>query len=870
MSSKEGIHATTGARPGAGPFIQRTAQVPLAIIKCRGDFGLAFEAKQANPSILTVGATSQFRNGIDPGGMDSWVEGGVSPEDGARQYYEAYKPMWLANPWIDIWEVWNEWPAHRDWQSANYIALMQLFIKNGDPWKLACFSESSGNPPDFLQPQGAVARAWRYVRNLARGDDWAVQQMIPALKEAKLLGHYLSLHEYGDGVEGGYPFHTGRYKALYEILREHNAHCKLIITESGFVEYPGIDMFMARARYLDDLYAGDDFLKGSAFFTVGDWYEADIPEEALEHLAEHIVTYTPPDTPPDPEEKRTYTRHVVLIPQETTPVEDAEIANRYASTVTVLRSADDAFIIPGPEWPTQIKRLLVETWAVERVAHVDGFEEAQDALNDFIDTYHPVRESDIEFVLDFFEFGGTQPLPPLPLKFWLDSPIEGVDAADLVVTSHFNDVRSYGKHEGMDLQSWNHDEGFARHIIAPQDGEVHAIYPVGSVAPEYIKGYGNYVILRHLGPWEGDRIYYTWHCHLKSFNQDLRKGQQVLRGDDLGVSGKSGTGTDAIHWHGNVPVYMLDSNGNEVAVGLPDYIVDSVIDPEPLFGIDPTEPPPEPPTAWQGIRGVGWRADGGAYRQLDDEAFRRMNIDGVKLQTSDDQWTANILVKDAKIDPDKFLIRFFVPPAKWGEVGYTPERFVEEARLPINESWPWGIRWFELLNEPNLTNEYPPNDAKKFTRFVISAALLLKEEWPEIKLVSPALSPQANTESWWGIFSDLGLFGLCDGLGAHHYGADANDLLNGRRSYLGLEKYLRGNQQIHLTEFSINRASETDATKGQAYIDFWDSLESVVARADIFVLSAAAHGDNLFETRRETLVRQTDKISEIVTAIGAR
>ena len=294
-SSLIGIHVTTGNRKGAGAFIDRTANIPLAVVKCRGDFGMAFEAKRANSNILTVGSTSVIRNNIDPQGMDHWVESGVRPEDAAQMYYDAYKPHeWEKNPDIDVWETFNEWPSHRTWQSDFYIAMMHLFAKYGDPWKLAIYSESSGNPQDFLQPDGIVARTKRFIGNKARlrGDDWAVKEMLPACKEAKLLGHYLSLHEYGDGVEGGYPFHTGRYKFLYDILRENDADCKLIITESGFVEYPGKDMFMKRVEYLDNLYAGDDeFLKGSALFTVGNWYEADIPKKALKLLAEHIVTF---------------------------------------------------------------------------------------------------------------------------------------------------------------------------------------------------------------------------------------------------------------------------------------------------------------------------------------------------------------------------------------------------------------------------------------------------------------------------------------------------------------------------------------------------------------------------------------------------
>lgn len=793
--------------------------------------------------VLTIGRTSKlWQEGMEPKekrDLEAWepqhYESAIAA---ANEYWDIVWPIIQQNPQVDVWGAFNEFSEHWKFQNDFYVRLMQH--ANAKGVTLALGNLSTGNPPGVTEGDFSTFDKWLY---------W--------LEYAGEYGHIFCTHEYNEFGT----FHVGRFMSMYERMESEFSEGAtlpaLVVGEMGWVTFPGNERFMESMAVNDELYRLFQYVLGGCCFTYGKWVDANM-DTASEPYGQYLASREPwpeqPDAPPDePDDppivdrgkpRFDYKRIVNVVPPDD-PLLNAWSWYTYRLTGNENRavsiflggwrrgrettggSYDDAFVADL-------------THRLGRLFDIDSSKEQKFVT--FRDDWYPGGVIDFRESVDLSESDEPEP-PPESDTLELIWPVAG----KRIITSPFGQRELGGFHYGVDMRA---NEETRVYVAA--DG-IMEFAGYDTSRPD--GGFGFYIRIGHD---RGKDVYHTYYAHLED-GPDNRGllwpvGEKLEQGLHTAYANNTG------HSFGSHLHFGLKKNGVWV-----DPILYMRADQKP----ESPEPPPMP-TKWQGIRSVGWRADGGAYREVDDEAFRRMKIDGVKLQTSDDQWTANILVKDAKVDPEKFLVRFFVPPAKWGEAGYTPERFIEEARLPINESWPWGIRWFELFNEPNLTSEYPPGDAEKFTRFAISAALLLKEEWPEIKLVSPALSPQLTTEGWWEMFSNLGLFGLCDGLGAHHYGADANDLLHGNRSYLGLEKYLRGNQQIHLTEFSINRASETDATKGRAYAEFWDSLEPIVARADIFVLSAAKHGENLFEKHRETLVRQTEEISQIVMAIGAR
>ncbi len=292
IPSKIGVHVVIGARNGFGAFLQRIANAgkPLALVKCVDDFGAAGEAKQIfGNKVLTVGRINESPNGqydlqaIEPVNPDGSRR---EPEQAARWYYSLVADKWKLNKQrIDVWETFNEYSANWDWQSEFYLALMDLVEVDG--FKLALYACSTGNP-----------------HNVA-----SVMQLLPALKAAKLRGHYLSLHEYGgvgnDAItlKGSEPYHALRYRQLYEsILIPNEADPPLVITEcgqNGGAVFPGQQVFMDDVQWYDDELRRDPYVVGAALFTLGSWAGANY-QKVLPVLADYLASDLPTPRPREP------------------------------------------------------------------------------------------------------------------------------------------------------------------------------------------------------------------------------------------------------------------------------------------------------------------------------------------------------------------------------------------------------------------------------------------------------------------------------------------------------------------------------------------------------------------------------------------
>ena len=60
--SKCGLHSINDKHPGYGALLQtvNAAGRKLAVVKCRDNYGPAFEAKQLWPDVLTIGAQTTY------------------------------------------------------------------------------------------------------------------------------------------------------------------------------------------------------------------------------------------------------------------------------------------------------------------------------------------------------------------------------------------------------------------------------------------------------------------------------------------------------------------------------------------------------------------------------------------------------------------------------------------------------------------------------------------------------------------------------------------------------------------------------------------------------------------------------------------
>lgn len=199
----------------------------------------------------------------------------------------------------------------------------------------------------------------------------------------------------------------------------------------------------------------------------------------------------------------------------------------------------------------------------------------------------------------------------------------------------------------------------------------------------------------------------------------------------------------------------------------------------------------------------------------------------------------------------------------------TPAQFCDEQRLAISEAMSAGVTWFEVHNEPNLTSEWPYSAAPDdFINWLLPVYAQLRAEHPGIKLVSPGLSPQPNTPTWWAEFAEHGVFAQSDAIGAHVYWPSRDVMLTQAQglNFIPLQQYASADKPIFITEYSNNIGNTTDFDKGAQYIEWAAYIQAhhlLVTRAYLYIISSATDSDN---TTRQTIVRG-GVVSQIATGI---
>lgn len=367
--SQASIHVVMGPRNHYGDFVADIARAgqTLAMVKCVDDFGAAGEAKAANSQTLTIGRINRGPGGED---MQAWEPGNYpSAQAAAVAYYDLCKPKWLLNPFIDVWETFNEYSGNWSWQADFYIALMDLAESDG--FVLGLWSTSGGNPPlpgmavpekRYVSPSEAkhMTIVERTPLKFAMAAAGAVEKpweaIARACRRAKAHGnHILCLHEYawdgllndswGNGV-------VGRYEAIYDYLVSVDAAIPIALTEcgqNGGGGFVGTAQFVRDVELCDVRWMTKPWLLGVAMWTLGRWSNANF-QDALPTLAQYIISHPTPEPdpidppPPDPA-PRTYDRVYHLLPQSATYADlltvvfDADKRHE-----TVGRSIDDAFV----------------------------------------------------------------------------------------------------------------------------------------------------------------------------------------------------------------------------------------------------------------------------------------------------------------------------------------------------------------------------------------------------------------------------------------------------------------------------------------------------------------------------------------------
>lgn len=99
-----------------------------------------------------------------------------------------------------------------------------------------------------------------------------------------------------------------------------------------------------------------------------------------------------------------------------------------------------------------------------------------------------------------------------------------------------------------------------------------------------------------------------------------------------------------------------------------------------------------------------------------------------------------------------------------------PRAFVERKALEIRPLLERGCIWYELLNEPNVPWEgWGPARADAFDAWALEAIALLRQRFPSLKLLWPALAvnPEFDAITWWDACARSIL--ACDALAVHGY-----------------------------------------------------------------------------------------------------
>jgi hypothetical protein len=279
--SKIGLHVVGGPHEGLDEFLLRCAlaEHPVALVKCVDDFEAAFKAKRYSNKTLTIGrVNAAWLSRKDEVDLQAWEPPQFTPQaefhyttaqEAAEKYYELVKPIWKLNPVIDVWETFNEFSWHWDWQADFYLRLMDL--AEADGYRLGMWSPSAGNPPAEFYPE--IARTCRRAKQHGN--------------------HILCVHEYSlDGLlKEAPPDLVTRYRQLYRYLEQEDVVIPLVISEAGENGgggFTGVEVFVNDFAWYDRQLSRDSYVIGCAAWTLGDWSGANFAA-ALPALADYIT-----------------------------------------------------------------------------------------------------------------------------------------------------------------------------------------------------------------------------------------------------------------------------------------------------------------------------------------------------------------------------------------------------------------------------------------------------------------------------------------------------------------------------------------------------------------------------------------------------
>lgn len=295
--SKLGVHVVRNNDPRIMEFVRRSQP---AVMKGVDDVGFLEEVKAVSPNTITIGR-------ISARSQDFLGE----PEEAAREFVSQQLAQYLANPFVDYWEGWNE-PDPGLRYMGWYARFEQERVR-------------------LLASHGLKAAIGGFSTGVPELDAFAL--FVPAIETAIEHRGILSLHEYSapemtylyGSPLPGYPAYadrgalTFRYRWYYrEILEPAGLVLPLVISEAGvdgiignrpgpsglgwadFADYwvqqgwapTGEEAFVKQLNWYDNGVRQDGYVIGFTVFTAGgiaQWVPYDIGP-LLPRLADYVIS----------------------------------------------------------------------------------------------------------------------------------------------------------------------------------------------------------------------------------------------------------------------------------------------------------------------------------------------------------------------------------------------------------------------------------------------------------------------------------------------------------------------------------------------------------------------------------------------------
>jgi hypothetical protein len=217
--------------------------------------------------------------------------------------------------------------------------------------------------------------------------------------------------------------------------------------------------------------------------------------------------------------------------------------------------------------------------------------------------------------------------------------------------------------------------------------------------------------------------------------------------------------------------------------------------------------------------------------------IRKSKIEAFKvLTTGDIDENKQNITGLRNINPNMFIVaRLFFSANRPNT--FSPEQFVEFCNIGLTTCYGMGVRYFEVHNEPNHSDEgmdWNWTDGAGFGAWLIKVLGILRPRFPEAKFGYPGLSPQPNVPAF--LDGSAAALAQCDWVGVHAYWQlpdQPSFPMTGDNAgmYWRMFRTRFPEKLLMITEFSnnvtkVNDVPVTDVDKGNQYARYYQLLRN--------------------------------------------